>query len=53
MALGGWQEGGGGAVGDRYGAGFAVERLLEAIASVRYEHVDLSHLVRQSCVTVG
>lgn len=43
LALGGWSVGN--SVADRYGRGFEVGRLHEAIASIQYEGLDLSHLL--------
>ncbi len=43
LALGGWTSGG--AVADRYGSGFRVKRLHEALSSIGYDGLDLSHLV--------
>jgi len=44
LALGGWIGGGGGSVADRYGNGFSVPQLFEAIAAVAFEGLDMSPL---------
>jgi integrase len=42
LALGGWR--GSGSVADRYGSGYEVGRLFEAVSAVSYGSLDLSHL---------
>jgi hypothetical protein len=44
LALGGWIGGGGTSVADRYGNGFSVPQLFEALSKMEVAELDLSHL---------